>query len=50
MDFDRAGGLLSQTMKKLTSLTESERGRSYLLYTAIFFVFILCLLIFRAMF
>ena len=42
--------MLSRTMRQLTSLAETERGRSYLLYTALFFVFIFVLLFFRAMF
>lgn len=50
IDFDRAGSMLSRTMRQLTALTETERGRNYIFYTAMFFVFIITIVFIRAIF
>ena len=50
VEFEKAGSLLSQTMKQLGVLSKTERGRNYLFYTVTLLVVIVFVYFLRALF
>lgn len=50
MDFEQAGSMLSDTIKKLGVLTQTERGRNYLFYTVMLIFLIIMIFFVRALF